>query len=157
MLQGTDDAALMELGMVMPENFIRGCRELADHGLEEEREEEEEHRHASSVDRTTRLERKFARALDRSGMPLSSFDNDCWKDFFEDSGQFKPPPRARLAGSLLNSVYEVSNKEVQEVIDTQGRGNYTLNLISDESDAMNKDRITNLFLNTNDDQSFHRV
>ena len=52
-------------------------------------------------------------------------------------------------------MYEEVKKEVEEVIDTQGRGNYTLNFISDESDAMNKDRITNLSLNTNDGQSFH--
>ena len=52
-------------------------------------------------------------------------------------------------------MYKEVKKEVEEVIDTQGRGNYTLNFISDESDAMNKDRITNLSLNTNDGQSFH--
>ena len=46
-------------------------------------------------------------------------------------------------------MYKEVKKEVEEVIDTQGRGNYTLNFISNKSDAMNKDRITNLSLNTN--------
>ena len=132
----------------MLEDFIRECRELVDNELEEE-QEEEEHRPASLVDRTTRLERKFVRALYRSSILLSSFDNDYQKDFFKDSTQFKPPPRARLTSNLLDSVYKEVKKEVEEVIDTQGRGNYTLNFISNKSDAMNKDRITNLSLNTN--------
>ncbi|THY01019.1 hypothetical protein D6D01_10392 [Aureobasidium pullulans] len=144
-----DEGARMELLHMLPEDLVRACREpvLAEEELDEER--------GAPAARSARIELKFAKAVFRSGMPLSSFDNDSWKDFFRDAAQFKPPPRARLAGELLDKVYEEVKKEVNEVIETQGAGNYTLNFISDESDAMNKDRITNLSLNTSDGQSFH--
>ncbi|CAD0083660.1 unnamed protein product [Aureobasidium vineae] len=155
-LRGTDSSAIIDLRMAMPEDFIQACRELADVGEEEEEVKEgDAHGYAQPIDRASRMELKFAKAIYRSGMPLSSFDTDCWREFFRELAQFKPPPRARLAGSLLEAVYAEVQKEVEQVVETQGRGNYTLNCISDESEAMNEDRITNLSLNTANGQSFH--
>jgi hypothetical protein len=51
---------------------------------------------------------------------------------------------------LLEVVYGEVKEEADKVISSQGSGGVSLNIINDESDAMNKNRITNLPLNTSD-------
>lgn len=107
----------------------------------------------SDESRRTKLHRLFSSAMLQSGMPFHSFSNKAWKDLFAELN-YSPPGRDKLSGDLLIASYEEMKKKVDRIIDSQGVG-CRLNFISDESDALNKDRIMNVSVNVSEGQAFH--
>jgi hypothetical protein len=105
----------------LPDRLPRLCQQRMT--AQEEEDEFNEYQLAPMA-RIVRLERKFAKAIFRSGLSLISIDDDSWKALSQDIAQFKPSLRARLADDLLEVVYEEVKEEVNELISHQGSGGF---------------------------------
>ncbi|TIA76942.1 hypothetical protein D6C76_05236 [Aureobasidium pullulans] len=103
--------------------------------------------------RRATIDRLFTQAMLQAGMPFHSFSNKGWKDLFKEL-DYTPPSRDRLSNELLTAAYDDMVKKVTRIIDSQGHG-CRLNFISDESDALNKDRIMNISVNVSEGQAYH--
>ena len=88
----------------------------------------------------------FTEAIVASGLAFSTFDtvqHPEWQRLFQAlNPSFRLPNRFKMAGELLDEVYESVQSQIQQLV----RSTESLNFTFDESSAVNHDRIANLSL-----------
>lgn len=101
-----------------------------------------------------RLDKLAGMAIFAGGLPFSTFDKwvkpDMWKFIHGLNTAYKIPERHRIAKELLPQCYSQTNAEVKELLgDVQ-----FLNFVCDESEDKARRRITNLLVNTSQQEAF---
>jgi len=92
---------------------------------------------------------KFALALYTTGKSFTTFDDPTWVDFFKELS-YVTPNRHALSGPLLESVYNDTKADVEEIAKDQELG-----LVTDESTDVSLNRLANYSFLTLDGSSFY--
>ena len=102
------------------------------------------------VERKARIDQDLALCIFKTGKPLSLFDDDCWNQFFKKHFGYTLPTRNTIAGPLLDQSYEA----VKNTVATKLSASSFLNIVTDESTDISKNRIINTSVVTNSGDSF---
>jgi len=87
----------------------------------------------------------FALAIYMNNLPFNVIQSRCFLAPFQKiSPAYKPPSSFPLRTTLLDETYHLLKEDVEKVF----RSPYYLNIMTDQSENISKDRIINISVNT---------